>query len=332
MLALRKRFRRKSKQAATGGHVNGRSKKDPVELKMAGNDDTLHKLEGSSSEESKTDITFEEYLSNSFRGSDSFPSSLGGSMVITCTPMPFLDDEHQESLDDEDLTESGEELTGEELTELEICATYLRSNRIDDNETGMKRLIGIVNRDLINSQNIEGTVAEMLVFEDNKTAFAHEFRSLFLSFICDLPSLIFGDRDEEDDDGCSSYCSEVEDSTGRHSGILKLPAFRILTSVLQLAASSHENFESRTMNLNSIFWKAVFGAISQMLENLGTRMIEASLSLKCLRLLRSIDPKPVEATVRFSLLPHILQAQEYGAKIGNKMLMKESGLILKELS
>jgi hypothetical protein len=238
--------------------------------------------------------------------------------VITCWPETSGE---EQKYNEEDL---------DSVDEFKVCLDLLESKLYEDNRYGIERLMKLVNSELVNSKK-SGSIAHALLCGDSSKAETERLRNVFLSYFCESinPHTSRDSFDEDESSEESSRYSDFEESAGRHMGSLKLPALRVVASTLELLAGLEK--KENKVDLSSTFWRRVLGSIVGMLEVVSVRSIEATLSIKCIRLLRKLEPKTIDPYIRYSLLPLVLHAYQFGISGGDRMLVRESERLLKPL-
>ena len=208
-------------------------------------------------------------------------------------------------INDETCEEEYKENDYEEQVDLRYFLTLLESESHEENRNGMFLLMQQVNTDLVESKRNE-SIAQILLLPDEvdrtkgkshvyKLVTASRLRFAFLRFLA-LESL-------------------------------RLSALRVLVSSLQLVEITNE---SDKIELSSHFWKHVLGIVSKNIQNREISVLEASFTIKCLRLLHDMDPERIEPYVRYSLLPYILHiVQKMGPR--NRFLMQQCKSLLSPL-
>lgn len=302
----------------------------------------------------------------SFLSSSSVHSDLGSE---TCSQV-------QASMENESCANEGER----DLRNKCICVEFLESERFDDNCLGMEHLLSIVNRELVNSSpGDRSSIAYDLIF-NNGEDFSMRLRDVFPSFLCHAPRK-FAKVESSDTDSTASLSSsfsspslsanskaESEGMAGSESAVfikssLKLPALQILISSLQLVTtirrvSRRKSSCSISVDLGDRFWRQILAYMTTCLQDLGANdsdsetlhpmqncSIEAALVVKGLRLLCKLQPEVMSPYVRYSLLPFVSSALEFGSEhrqhkqsshkghhrrlSGDKMLVKECERLLR---
>ena len=251
--------------------------------------------------------------------------------VITCRPESTREEQkcNEEDLDSVDEFKAGLDL--------------LESNLFEDNRYGIERLVKLVNSEVVNSK-CHGSFAQALLCGNPSNSNEERLRKIFISLFCEsripyTPSDSMGEDRSFDEYSCSleeesflsyetSYCSNPEKPVGRNNGALKLPALRVVASSLELLASL-EVAEENKVDLSSPFWTEIFRTISYYLANV--RSIEATLSIKCIRLLRKLEPDTIDPYVRYTLFPLVSNAYQFGISRKDRILIREAERLLKPL-
>lgn len=303
----------------------------------------------------------------SFLSSSSVHSDLGSE---TCSQMP-------ESIENETYVN----VCQRDLQNKCICVELLESERFDDNCLGMEHLLSMVNRELVNSSSPgdRTSVAYDLIY-NNGEDFSMRLRDILPSFLCRIPRK-FAKVETSDTDSTTSLSSsfsspslssnskaDSEGIFGSESAVfikssLRLPALQILISSLQLVTrtrrvSRRKSSNSISMDLGDRFWSKILAYMTTCLQDLGANdsdsetlnpmqkcSIEAALVVKGLRLLCKLQPEVMSSYVRYSLLPFVSGALEFGTEhqqhkqsshkghhqrqSGDKMLVKECQRLLR---
>jgi hypothetical protein len=239
-------------------------------------------------------------------------------LVITCGPSDYQEEQKSSEKDHQPLDEV-------------MCLNLLESTLLEDNRRGMERMIAIVNSELVNSKG-EESLAHALLCGEATNERSVRLRNVFMSYFCDEdgPTSESSSEDEDDDDSVSSCYSDVEEYSGRHMGALKLPALRVLVSSLELV-SMLENVSTNKIDLYASFWKGISKSMSDMIEAVSSRKLQAALSIKSIRLMGKMEPQIVKSMVRYSLLPYIVHAREYGTNTNYRMLVREADKLMTSL-
>ena len=188
----------------------------------------------------------------------------------------------------------------------ECMLRLLESEFYNDNRDGMYQLMQRTNTELVDSSRHNDSIAQNLLLPDVltttnnvcKLATAARLRLSFLRFLA--------------------------------SDSLRLPTLRVLLSTLELVQKTTGGDSSDKIDYSSQFWREILIIISKNLENKEIHKLEAALSIKCVRLLYTMDPTVIGPYVRYTLLPYILHiAQTQGKR--NRLLMKETTRLIQPL-
>jgi hypothetical protein len=232
-------------------------------------------------------------------------------VMITCGPQGYPGEEHK--LEEEEKEEEfdlvidcapqnyAEEQKGEEEAAAEKEEEYgsflllMESEIHEDNRYGMQRLMQLANSEFVNLKQ-NGTIAKALICGDYTSNYdcAERLRGVFLSFLS--------------------------------SQVLRLPALRVLASSIELIISLERT--PCKVNFSTRFWRATFETFANILEDEEVERIEATLSIKCLRLLQTIDPTTINPFIRYSMLPYILNAHHIATIERDRVLQRESTKLL----
>ena len=235
----------------------------------------------------------------------------------------FVDDDNnvvQEEYKDQDNDDDEEDNFGYMLKLLE-------SEFYNDNRDGMYQLMQRANTELVDSSRHDDSIAQNLLLPDDvppgrhaagkeqiintkdgsgggrvyKLATAARLRFVFLRLIA--------------------------------TESLRLPALRVLVSTLELVQKTSRGEKSSyydTIDYSSQFWRQILITITKNLENKDIHRLEAALSIKCLRLLYTMNPSVIGPYVRYTLLPYILHIVQTHGK-HNRLFMQEATMLIQPL-
>eukprot|EP00526_Cylindrotheca_closterium_P014803 CAMPEP_0113644762 /NCGR_PEP_ID=MMETSP0017_2-20120614/23566_1 /TAXON_ID=2856 /ORGANISM="Cylindrotheca closterium" /LENGTH=274 /DNA_ID=CAMNT_0000556405 /DNA_START=56 /DNA_END=880 /DNA_ORIENTATION=+ /assembly_acc=CAM_ASM_000147 len=236
--------------------------------------------------------------------------------VIVCDPMKGLCAEEQKIGDEEEKVEevqtvvecaaqayNNEEHKSESVdgdsAKYSSLLMLLESDFGQDNQYGMQRLVTLANGEFVNSES-KGSVAEALVF-DVDTDSAERLRCSFLRHL--------------------------------NSEVLRLAAFRVLASTLELAKMQMRGTNAIKLDFTSTYWRGlleVLGAYNKEVEEI--ERAEATLSIKCLRVLLSLDQtSTIEYHIRNTLLSYIQTAYHQACEANDRRLQREAKGMLSSL-
>lgn len=251
---------------------------------------------------------------------DAWPYSKGRGegipSVIICDPTKGIYAEDQKIGDEQAAAEkyhtvvecntqaySNEEQKGESVdgdsAKYSSLLMLLESDFGQDNQYGMQRLVMLANTEFVNSEH-KGSVAEALVFGvDTDSA-----ERLRLSFLRHL-----------------------------NSEGLRLAAFRVLASTLELVKMQMRGTNAIKLDFTSRHWRGlleVLGAYNREVEEI--ERAEATLSIKCLRVLLSLDQtSAIESYIRNTFLSYIQTAYLQACDANDRRLQREAKGMLTSL-
>ncbi|KAL3932862.1 MAG: hypothetical protein SGBAC_010648 [Bacillariaceae sp.] len=175
----------------------------------------------------------------------------------------------------------------------------LESDFGQDNQYGMQRLVMLANSEFVNSETKE-SVAEAIIF-DADTDSAERLRLSFLRHL--------------------------------NSELLRLAALRVLASTLELAKMNTRGTKAIQLDFSSRYWRGlleILGAYNKEVEEI--ERAEATLSIKCLRVLLSLDKtSTIESIIRNSLLWYIQTAYNQACEANDRRLQREARGMLSSL-
>lgn len=221
--------------------------------------------------------------------------------------------------------------------DFQACLRLLENKELfEECRLGMEGLMKIVNDELVGMKT-QDSVSQALVYglEIGCHSETKRLRRIFLSCFARKSfdfsdDGLFSDSSESGDSSISTNFHQDLSSLGpAHMAQLKLPALRVLTSSLNLFVMVEQN--DCSVDLSSFFWVSILNSMSSFREVDQSNRLEAALSIKCMRLLHQLDPKPMNAYVRYSVLPYILQAHEYGRTRRDRMLVREASTVLEQV-
>ena len=196
---------------------------------------------------------------------------------------------------------------------LEICHDLLDSERYDQKLLGMESLCILTDPSKVSKQAAD-RAARVLIYGDADDSLS--IHRLLEQYFVDIEltnheRADYYDSDDEDDDGEPRGLGY---SQGSYFGAMHLLALRTLANSLESISYQKENKSALApLDLSSPFWRTVTTALVYDLEVASHRPIEATLSAKCLRLLKSLEPKVLSITCgRTHLLPFLENAHQFG--------------------
>lgn len=232
------------------------------------------------------------------------------------------------------------------------CIELLQSSSIDDNRKGLQLFSLLVKFKIkMNSPDAISNVAEAVVYGSDNVSTGEKLRDLLLTFVCDADKVEFDDdvslaaRSVGDSISCATSYSidSLDDSScgediprGHRWGALHAPALRVVVNCLEQVVIPCESSKvieeesSRHIEFSSRFWKNVCKTLSHNLEK-GHSADISGYSLRLLRLLQKLEPASVNQLLQYSLLPCILELQQYGELHNYPMIRDETARIMKRL-
>ena len=224
-----------------------------------------------------------------------------------------------------------------EKTWLKICIALLSDDNYENNKTGLEKLLQP------ETEDFQDVIAKSIVYGDggggNETASSRENevgqhlrRGLVVFLSCNF----------DDDDEDSIYSSEYDDNrddntddrkddcgkpdTQWYSPTLHLLALHLVVHSLELILSSDS--EHISIDFKDPFWTRVVPSIVHNVEQMTDPTI-TGVSLKCLRLLHSLEPLLVKHMLQLSLMPYLIYLKEYGEKKKIPLIESEASRLIK---
>jgi len=174
----------------------------------------------------------------------------------------------------------------------------LESDFAQDTQYGMQRLVTLANSEFVNSE-YKGSVAEAIVFNVDSDS-AERLRSSFLRHL--------------------------------NSEVLRLAALRVLASTLELAKMHMRGKNTVEVDFASRHWGGLLTALARNTEVEEIERAEATLSIKCLRLLLSLDSTTtVDSYIRCSRLSYVEDSYRQASEANDRRLEREAKGMLSSL-
>jgi hypothetical protein len=238
---------------------------------------------------------------------------------------------------------------------LESSVKLLSSPNVDDNRKGLHLLLTLTKVNKIVSSPRTNISQRIVMGGSDRTA--NRVRNLLLSFLCNdvdihaMPTAMPFDDDDDDDSIMSAlsdaFCGLVDVSTweddhdfddddddenpsGSHWGSLHCSALRVVVNCLEHVSSSHSTFGKSskiTIDYSSTFWTAVVQTLSMNLES-ANNLDVCGFSLRCLRLLVSLDSPVILPMMKYTMLPYIMNLKECRSTQNYKMIKDEATELL----
>ena len=169
---------------------------------------------------------------------------------------------------------------------LKICSSLLKSQRLDENRLGLESLVTLTDPSKVAAKDADK--ACQLVLSD-KT-----YQDLLDKYFCDMQKC----PKPQDDDDLMDY------EQGPFFGSLHLLALKVLVHALESAVH-----KKAPIDMNQPFWTSSLQALVYNLSVASHRPLEASLSIKCLRLLQTVEPSCISG---YELEEFLSTAHQYG--------------------
>jgi hypothetical protein len=152
----------------------------------------------------------------------------------------------------------------------------------------------------------------------------NRLKELLLPFVSEDRELVY----KEDDFSNNAFDSDEEDERprGQHWGVLHGPALRVIINCLEQISS--EKNDLKTIDFSSKFWKTIVSTLFHNIE-MGHSADISGYSLKCFRLLQTIEPDTVTPLLQHYLLPFLVNLKEYGELHNYPMIQDETTRLLK---
>lgn len=252
-------------------------------------------------------------------------------------------------------TASSSDIYTDHNENLDAILNHLCSETFDEKSHGLEHLMeAILNTDRQGDACISEGISDAssaILFVSG--IYHEELQGILSSFISDTE--LKDDTDEDSFSESSSYCSlpsdllselrapdgDYDSIDGRRSHVdndqdavaLELQTLLVISSALQQMVSSAEHSGMmRCLNCDTIFWQRVISASSENLQNFdSTDPAVVKTSLSILRLLHESCPGVIDPLLQYTLLPYLLQIEEYfrGNKV--KEIGAEADMLLKKV-
>jgi hypothetical protein len=199
-------------------------------------------------------------------------------------------------------------------TTLDLCRRMLESGRLDENRLGLESLCILT--DPCKALAKDADQASRVILSDGsfQTLLAKYF--VHMGLIHDHePTTVNMHEEGGDDDIAMNY------EQGQFFGCLHFLALQILSHALESVAynqqsSSRHSSSSLSIDFSALFWQRVLQALYYNLKVASRRPLEASLSIRCLRLLQTVEPSTTLESVapvnQRRLYECLLRARQYG--------------------
>jgi len=191
---------------------------------------------------------------------------------------------------------------------LDCCKEMLGSERLDLNRLGLESLCTLTDSSKMLSKDAKQ--ACHLILTDST------WQGLLEKYFMDMKA-----ANNDTDDNSMEEDTATQYRQGEMFGSLHLMALKVLAQTLE---SSPTPQRSLPIDLDSMFWKTILQALYYNMQVASRRPLEASLSIRCLRLLQTLEPATLNlAPSQDSLQYFLSRAHQYG-KDHNRSLEQET--------
>jgi hypothetical protein len=227
---------------------------------------------------------------------------------------------------------------------LESSIDLLESQDLDENRLGMQRLVLATKPVRTTLLGEDELVARALVYGgSNEESREERLRDIFVTFLCTVDD---DDEEDDDDDDDASWFSDDDDSLysdgedcprGKSWGALHTLALRVVVNALEQILSTTDDTDtddgttaaSISIDFADSFWKQVVSTLIHNVELCHNSEDVTMYSLKCLRLLHTLEPIVVKPLLQQTLMPYLLYLQDYGQREKFPMVESEASRLIK---
>lgn len=227
---------------------------------------------------------------------------------------------------------------------LQAVIPLLSSQELDHNQKGIQVLSSLIKP--AKTVASQGTKICEVILTNKHDSKAKKIRTLLLSFLSNdvdfeatpeigdddslvsaLSEISLSEASTWDDD-IDDYEDDPDHPLGRQWGALHAPSLKILADCMEELTRNESKAVSK-IDYGSEFWKNFVQVLSRNIES-SDRAEMCYLSLKCLRLLSSLDGSAIIPVIRYTLLPFIMNLEEVGVGSEHYPNVKmEAGHVLK---
>jgi hypothetical protein len=222
------------------------------------------------------------------------------------------------------------------LLTLASCLKLLECSDLEDNRKGLQLLL-LLTKAKAKFASPKANALDGIVYDGDANTGSSRLQELLLSFLCDdiemprEPMSIADDASGSDDESDFDDTSESDDGEefprGHHWGALHCTALRVIVNCLEQILTIQQK-DSKPINFSCVFWRNVTITLSHNLE-MGHCADISGYSLRCLRLLQTIEPDAVTPFLQYNLLPFLVSLKEYGDLHNYPMIQGEASRLLK---
>jgi hypothetical protein len=206
-------------------------------------------------------------------------------------------------------------------TTLELCQRMLESGRLDENRLGLESLCILTDPSKVLAKDADQASRVILSDSSFQNLLAKYFVHMGLNDHNHEPTTsIMHEQEGRDDDIAMDY------EQGQFFGCLHFLALQVLSHALESVAYHQQSPSSRhnraspsfSIDFSALFWQRVLQALYYNLKVASRRPLEASLSIRCLRLLQTMEPSTILESVapvnQRRLYECLLSARQYGRR------------------
>lgn len=198
---------------------------------------------------------------------------------------------------------------------LECCKDMLQSERLDANRLGLESLCTLTDPSKMLSKDADQ--ACHLILTDST------WQGLLEKYFVDMKSAGNNTDDSMEVDGVT-----MDYEQGEFFGSLHLLALKVLAQTLESSPPSHR---SLSIDLDSMFWTTILQALYYNTQVASCRPLEASVSIRCLRLLQTLEPSTLNSAPSQNGLQQFLNSAHQYGRDHNRSLEQETDQLMGRL-
>jgi hypothetical protein len=193
----------------------------------------------------------------------------------------------------------------------ESSIDLLENEDLDENHLGMQRLV-LATKPVPTTPGDEWVARALVYGGTNEESREERLRDIFLvTFLCTL---------DDEDDG----------PRGKSWGVLHTGALRVVVNALeQIVSADTDDTTASIIDFADSFWKQVMSTLIHNVELCHNSEDGTIYSLKCLRLLHTLEPVVVKPLLQHTLMPYLLYLQDYGRREKKPMVVCEASRLMK---
>ena len=203
-------------------------------------------------------------------------------------------------------------------TALELCQQMLESGRLDENRLGLESLCILTDPSKVMAKDADLAAHTILSNDSFQRLMVEYFLHMKVSN-SDEPTFA---HDDNDGDITMNY------EQGSFFGSMHFLALKIVSQSLELV---QQQPIKASIDLSASFWHTVLQALYYNLKVASNRPLEASISIRCLRLLQTVEPtmglESAELANQRGLYECLLSARQYGRKHSRSLEQETEALM-----